>query len=80
MSENNNDIKSLSKLAEKCIKDKNFEEAKNYYKTILESEPENLEALYIVGFLCMKNNLYEDSLEYFNRFIILDLCKDLCMI
>ena len=69
MSENNNDIKSLSKLAEKCIKDKNFEEAKNYYKTILENEPENLEALYIVGFLCMKNNLYEDSLEYFNRFI-----------
>ena len=42
MNENNNDIKSLSKLAEKCIKDKNFEEAKNYYKTILENEPENL--------------------------------------
>lgn len=54
MNENNNDIKSLSKLAEKCIKDKNFEEAKNYYKTILENEPENLEALYIIGFLCMK--------------------------
>ena len=35
----------------------------------MENEPENLEALYIVGFLCMKNNLYEDSLEYFNRFI-----------
>lgn len=69
MSENNNDIKSLSMLAEKCIKEKKFEEAKNYYKTILESEPENLEALYIVGFLYMKNDLYEDSLEYFNRFI-----------
>ena len=39
MNENNNDIKSLSKLAEKCIKDKNFEEAKNiiklYWKTNL---------------------------------------------
>lgn len=67
--ENKEKTKDLFALAKTCIKEKKFEEAKNYYKLILDNEPENLEALYMSGFLYMKNNLYKKSLEYFNRFI-----------
>lgn len=61
--------KDLFSLAKTCIKEKKFEDAKNYYKLILDNEPENLEALYMSGFLYMKNNLYKKALEYFNKFI-----------
>ena len=43
--------KDLFELAETCIKENKFEDAENYYKLILDNEPENLEALYMSGFL-----------------------------
>ena len=72
MNANNKEEKDLFKLAESCIKENKFEDAENYYKLILDNEPENLEALYMSGFLCMKNNSYKDALEYFNKFINLN--------
>lgn len=66
---NNKEEKDLFELAETCIKENKFEDAENYYKLILDNEPENLEALYMSGFLCMKNNSYKNALEYFNKFI-----------
>ena len=68
----NKEEKDLFELAETCIKENKFEDAENYYKLILDNEPENLEALYMSGFLCMKNNSYKDALEYFNKFINLN--------
>ena len=72
MNANNKEEKDLFELAETCIKENKFEDAENYYKLILDNEPENLEALYMSGFLCMKNNSYKDALEYFNKFINLN--------
>ena len=72
MNANNKEEKNLFELAETCIKENKFEDAENYYKLILDNEPENLEALYMSGFLCMKNNSYKNALEYFNKFINLN--------
>lgn len=66
---NNEEKKDLFELAKTCIKENKFEDAKNYYKLILDNEPENLEALYMSGFLCMKDNSYKNALEYFNKFV-----------
>ena len=46
-----------------------FEEAEQFYKTILESQPEHLDALNNLGALLLQNNRFEEAEEYCKKAI-----------
>ena len=72
MGNKNIKIQEFFDLGLQNFKKNNIKDAENFFKEVLNIEPNHLESIFLLGILCVKNNNIKEAKKLFERVVQID--------